>query len=415
MGNKISVDPDRLEDLANEFVSHLSKIEEEYKSLHLELVNLISSAPAEYRHCFYQVGDPWGTGNQLVDLLSEMEIDLRMTANKFSDADNLVGQLYKMHEKYGALTAMGALVSKQLAFYGLGFTQFIKNSDGVYMYKHMNALNKLTDVVDNSKFSNVARAYLNPTFLLKKYRDVPYADLVHKKVAKYLPGDVVKYTDSSKALFEGIKYRALDSTTFKSFLQTGAKFAKTNAVSAVLVTGVMEAGGMGLKISGNYAKYGNNPEVLKRENAKAVGNAVNNTVAISGGSIAGAFVGGALGSLLGPVGTVVGAAAGSFVGGLVGEQAAKLTAGIAEKAAIVIKEPIHDGLELIKGGLENAGKVVEGVNKGADFINDQIKDTIADPLGKAREIGNGLSKAKETASSLTDGAKDFIGDKFSFF
>lgn len=415
MGNKISVDPDRLEYLANEFVSHLSKIEEEYKSLHLELVNLISSAPAEYSHCFYQVGDPWGTGNQIVDLLSEMEIDLRMTANKFSDADNLVGQLYKLHEKYGALTAMGALVSKQLAFYGLGFTQFIKNSDDVYMYKHMNALNKLTDVVDNSKFRNVARAYLNPTFLLKKYRDVPFADLVHKKVAKYLPGDVVKYTDSSKALFEGINHRALDSTTFKSFLQTGAKFAKTNAVSAVLVTGVMEAGGMGLKISENYAKYGNNPEVLKRENAKAVGNAVNNTVAISGGSIAGAFVGGALGSLVGPVGTVVGAAAGSFVGGLVGEQAAKLTAGIAEKAAIIIKEPIHDGLELIKGGLEKAGKVVEGVNKGVDFLNDQIKDTIADPIGKVGEFGKGLSKAKETASSLADGAKDFFEDKFSFF
>ncbi|KKI93231.1 hypothetical protein WQ54_05170 [Bacillus sp. SA1-12] len=412
MGNKISVDPDRLEDLANDHVSKLSKIEEEYNDLHMELYNLISSAPAEYSHCFYQVGDPWGTGNQLVDLLSEMEIDLRMTVNKFSDADNLVGQLYKLHEKYGALTALGALVSKQLAFYGLGFTQFIKNSDDVYMYRHMNALNKLSDVVDNSKFRNVARAYLSPTNLLKKYRDVPFSDLVHKKLAKYLPGDVVKYTDSSKALFEGIKHRTLDSTTFKSFVKTGAKFAKTNVVSTLLVTGVMEAGGMGLKISENYAKYGNNPEVLKRENAKAVGNAVNNTVAISGGSIAGAFVGGALGSVVGPVGTVVGAAAGSFVGGLIGEQAAKLTAGIAEKAAIAFKEPIHAGVEFFKGGLEKAGKVVEGVNKGVDFVNDQIKETIADPVGKVKEIG---SKAKETASSLVDGAKDFLEDKLSFF
>jgi hypothetical protein len=415
MGNKISVDPDRLEDLANELVSKLSKIEEEYKDLHLELYNLISSAPAEYSHCFYQVGDPWGTGNQLVDLLSEMEIDLRMTANKFSEADNLVGKLYKLYDQYGALTAMGALATKQLAFYGLGFTQFPKNANGLFTYKHMGALHQLSDAIDNSKFQTVARGLLSPSFLLKKYRDVPYADLVNKKVAKYLPSDVIKYTDSSKALLEGIQYRAVDSTKLKSFLQTGAKFARTNAVSTLLVTGAVEVGGMGLKISENYAKYGNNTDVLKRENAKAVGNAVNNTVAISGGSIAGAVVGGALGSLVGPVGTVLGATAGSFVGGIVGEQAAKLTAGIAEKAAIALKEPIHAGVEFFKGGFEKAGKVVEGVNKGVDFVNDQIKETIADPVGKVKEIGKGLSKAKETASSLVDGAKDFLEDKLSFF
>lgn len=415
MGNKISVDPNRLEDLANEFVMRLTNIEEEYKSLHMELVNLISSAPAEYRHCFYQVGDPWGTGNRLTDLLSEMEIDLRMTANKFAEADNLVGKLYKLYEKYGALTSMGALVSKQLTFYGLGFTQFAKNAEGAFTYKHMGALHKLSDTIDNSKFRNVARAYLNPTFLMKKYKDVPFADLVNRKVAKYLPDDVVKFTDSSSSVFRGITNNSLTSAKFKSFVQTGTKFAKTNAVSAVLVTGAMEVGGMGLKISENYAKFGNNSEVLKRENAKAVGNAVNKTIAISGGSIAGAVVGGALGSLVGPVGTVAGAAAGSFVGGLVGEQAAKLTAGIAEKAALAFKEPIHDGLEKIRGGLEKVGAVVEGVNKGVDFVNNQIKDTIADPIGKVKEIGKGISKAKETANSLFDGAKNFLEDKLSFF
>ncbi|MGM7721694.1 hypothetical protein [Metabacillus sp. Hm71] len=412
MGNKISVNPDRLEDLANELVSKLSKIEAEYKDLHLELYNLISSAPAEYSHCFYQVGDPWGTGNQLVDLLSEMEIDLRMTANKFSDADNLVGKLYKLYDQYGALTAMGALATKQLTFYGLGFTQFTKNADGLFTYKHMGALNQLSDLIDNSKYKTVGRGLLSPSFLLKKYKDVPFADLVHKKIAKYLPDDVTKYTDSSRALYRGVLNNTLDSTKFKSFVQTGAKFARTNAVSTLAVTGIMEAGGMSLKISENYAKYGNNPEVLKRENAKAVGNAVNNTVAITGGSIAGAVVGGALLSWAGPVGTVVGATAGSFVGGIVGEQAAKLTAGIAEKAAIAFKEPIHAGVEFFKGGLEKAGKVVEGVNKGVDFVNEQIKETIADPVGKVKEIG---SKAKETASSLVDGAKDFLEDKLSFF
>ncbi|MCM3093761.1 MULTISPECIES: glycine zipper domain-containing protein [unclassified Cytobacillus] len=416
MGNEISVNPDRLEDLANDLVTRLSRIEDEYRNLHMELAELINSAPAEYRHCFYNVGDPWGTGNQLVGQLSEMEIDLRMVANKFADADNLVGKLYKLYDKYGAITALGTLMTKQLAFYGLGFTQFIKGADGVFTYKHMAALQKVTDKIDESKkLGTLARAFVGPLYLRSKYKNVPLADLVHKKIAKYLPEDVINYTNSSKAMYKGIRKNTLSTAKFKTFAQTGAKFAKTNVISTVALTGIMEAGGMGLKISENYAKYGNNPDVLKRENAKAVGNAVNNTVAISGGAIAGAVVGGALGSIVGPVGTVVGAAAGSFVGGLVGEQAAKLTAGIAEKGAILLKEPIHHGVELFKSGFEKAGEALEVANKGIDMVNKQIKETIADPIGKVKEIGKGLSKAKDTADSLIEGAKGFLGKKLSFF
>ncbi|USK50242.1 hypothetical protein LIT38_01725 [Bacillus sp. CMF12] len=416
MGNEISVNPDSLEDLANDMVTRLSRIEDEYRNLHMELADLINGAPAEYRHCFYHVGDPWGTGNQLTGQLSEMEIDLRMVANKFADADNLVGKLYKLYEKYGAVTALGALMTKQLAFYGLGFTQFTKNAEGVFSYKHMAALQKVTDKIDESKkLGTMARAFLNPFYLRSKYRNAPLADLVHKRISKYLPDDVVNFTNSSKALYGALEVGSADSAKFKSFVKTGAKFAKANVVSTVALTGIMEAGGMGLKISENYAKYGDNPDVLKRENAKAVGNAVNNTVAISGGAIAGAVVGGALGSVVGPVGTVVGAAAGSFVGGLVGEQAAKLTAGIAEKGAILLKEPIHHGVELFKDGFEKAGKALDVANKGIDMVNKQIKETIADPIGKVKEIGKGLSKAKETADSLIEGAKGFLGKKLSFF
>lgn len=416
MGNDISVNPDRLEDLANDLVTRLSRIEDEYRNLHMELADLINSAPAEYRHCFYHVGDPWGTGNQLVGQLSEMEIDLRMVANKFADADNLVGKLYKLYEQYGAVTALGALMTKQLAFYGLGFTQFIKDADGVFTYKHMAALQKVTDKIDESKkLGTMARAFLGPLYLRSKYKDVPLADLIHRKIAKYLPDDVAKFAGSSRAFFDEIKYKTFNPTTFKSFVSTGAKFAKTNALSTVVLTGAMEVGGMGLKISENYAKYGNNPDVLKRENAKAIGNAVNNTVAISGGAITGAVIGGALGSLVGPVGTVVGAAAGSFVGGIIGEKAAKLTAGIAEKGAILIKEPLHHGVEFFKGGFEKAGKAVEAANKGIDIVNKQIKETMSDPVGKIKDIGKGLSKAKETAGSLLDGAKGFLDKKLSFF
>ena len=416
MGNDISVNPDRLEDLANDLVTRLSRIEDEYRNLHMEVADLINSAPPEYRHCFYHVGDPWSTGNQLTGQLSEMEIDLRMVANKFAEADNLVGKLYKLYEQYGAVTALGTLMTKQLAFYGLGFTQFAKNAEGVFTYKHMAALQKVTDKIDETKkLRTMTKAFLSPFYLRSKYKDVPLADLVHKKVAKYLPDDVVKFTESSNTLYRKTLLRTVDSTDFKSFVKTGAKFAKTNAASTVLLTGIMEAGGMGLKISENYSKYGDNPDVLKRENAKAVGNAVNKTLAISGGAIAGAAIGGALGSMVGPVGTVVGAAAGSFVGGLVGEKAAELTAGFAEKVSILLKEPIHFGVEKFKSGFEKAGKAIDVANKGIDIVNNQIKETIEDPVGKIKDIGKGLSKAKETAGSLIEGAKGFLDKKLSFF
>lgn len=416
MGNEISVNPDRLEDLADDLVNRLSRIEDEYRNLHMELVNLINSAPPEYRHCFYHVGDPWGTGNRLVGQISDMEIDLRMVANKFAEKDNLVGKMYKLYEKYGAMTALGALATKQLTFYGLGFTQFMKNADDVFSYKHMASLQMLTDKIDETKhLGKMSRAFLNPFYLSSKYKDVSLADLVHKKIARYLPDDVINFTNSSRALYGALEVGAADSAKFKSFISTGAKFAKTNALSTVALTGVMEAGGMGLKISENYGKYADNPDVLKRENAKAVGNAINNTIAISGGAIAGAVVGGAIGSVAGPIGTVVGAAAGSFVGGLVGEQAAKLTAGIAEKGALLFKEPIHHGVELFKDGFEKAGKAIEVANKGIDFVNKQIKETIADPIGKVKDIGEGLSKAKETAGSLIEGAKGFLSKNLSFF
>ncbi|WP_243290990.1 hypothetical protein [Bacillus sp. FJAT-47783] len=57
---------------------------------------------------------------------------------------------------------------------------------------------------------------------------------------------------------------------------------------------------------------------------------------------------------------------------------------------------------------------MDGFNKGVDFVNDQIKDTLSDPVGKVKEISKDFSKAKETASSLVNGAKGFLEEKFSF-
>lgn len=414
MANKISVDPDKLDQLANSFVHTLSDIEEEYKRLHIELANLIMSAPSEYSYCFYGVGDPWNTGKALVSHLIDMEQDVRNTGNKFAEADNLIGQLYKLHEKYGALTAMGALVGRQATYYGLGLTQFVKNADYSYSFRHMKALQTLSDVIDDSKYRKVARGFLKVSFLSPRYNSSSFADLVHKKYAKYLPDDVVNYTNDAKTFVKGLKNNTLNASKVSSFAKSGFKFAKTNALTTVAITGAMEIGGMGLKISENYAKYGNDPDVLKRENAKAVGNAVNNTVAISGGAIAGAVVGGAVLSVFGPVGTVVGASVGSFVGGLVGEKVAKFTAGFSEKAAMVFDDQIQGGINVFKSGFEKAGKAVDSFNTGVDFANKQIKETFADPVGKIKDISKGFSKAKETAESLVSGAENFLKGKFSF-
>ncbi|MGD6796115.1 hypothetical protein [Metabacillus indicus] len=414
MSKNISVDPDKLDQLANTFVHKLSDIEEEYNRLHLDLVNLIMSAPPEYSHCFYGVGDPWNTGNSLVSQLSGLEQDIRNTGNKFAEADNLIGQLYKLHDKYGALTAMGALVGRQATFYGLGLTQFMKNADNAYAFRHLGALQKLSDVIDNSKYKKVARGFLKVSFLSSKYKDSTFADLVHKKYVRYLPDDVINFTNDTNTFTKGLKNGTLNSSKVSSLAKSGLKFAKSNALTTVAVTGVMEIGGMGLKISENYAKYGNDPDVLKRENAKAVGNAVNNTAAISGGAIAGAVVGGAALSVFGPVGTVVGASAGSFVGGLIGEKVAKYTSGFSEKVALAFDDQIQAGVDVFRSGYEKAGQAVEKLNQGVDYANKQIKETFSDPIGKAKEIGEGLSKAKDTAKSLVSGAGNFLKGKFSF-
>lgn len=122
---------------------------------------------------------------------------------------------------------------------------------------------------------------------------------------------------------------------------------------------------------------------MKRENAKAVGKAVNDTVFIAGGSTVGAVVGGAIGSLAGPAGTVVLGAAGSFVGGVAGEKIAKFTAGFAEKAAVKLKDPIHKVIDTGRKGWETAGKAVKLVNDGIETANRTIHKGI-DSAKKAR-------------------------------
>ncbi|PRR95526.1 hypothetical protein C6W24_16540 [Bacillus atrophaeus] len=406
MSGKIAVDPDKLEHLANDFVTELKDMENKYKDLHLELAQLILQCDPQYSSCFFGVGDAWGSGSALVSKLSDHEIFIRKTSDQFVEKDDMLRKLYNVYDKYGTMASLSALMITQGKYYGLGLTTFVKQSSGLHTAQHSKLLLDISRTVDSSRYQKAARVLLNPKYLYKK-TNKPFADLVHKKFTKFFPQDAVNFSNSVRSYTKGLADEAGVRSTLKDVGKTGLKFAKGNMITAGIITGATETVGAGLKIADNYARYENNPEVLKRENAKAVGKAVNDTVFITGGSTVGAVVGGAIGSLAGPAGTVVLGAAGSFVGGVAGEKIAKFTAGFAEKAAVKLKDPIHKVIDTGRKGWETAGKAVKLVNDGIETAN----RTIHKGIDSAKK---GADKAKETAGSLLNGASHFLRDKLSF-
>ncbi|MEC1404666.1 hypothetical protein [Bacillus subtilis] len=406
MSGNIAIDPDKLEQLANDVVTELTDMENKYKDLHVELGQMILQCDPRYSSCFSGVGDAWSSGKALVTKLSDNEIFIRKTGDKFVEQDDILRKLYNAYDKYGTMTSLTALMLTQGKYYGLGLTKFVKQPSGLHTAQHSKLLLDISRAVDSSRYQKAARVLLNPKYLLKK-TNRPFSDLVHKKFTKYFPQDTVDFSNSVRSYTKGFLNEAGVRSTLKDVGKTGLKFAKGNAITATLITGATETFGAGVKIAENYAKYQDKPEVLKRENAKAVGNAVNNTIFVAGGATAGAVIGGAIGSFAGPVGTVLLGAAGSYIGGVVGEQIAKYTAGFAEKAALKLKEPIHAVVDTAKKGLESAGKVVKSVNDGIDAANKSIHKGI-DSAKK------GMEKAKKTADSLIHGATHFLKGKFSF-
>ncbi|MGE6630531.1 DUF6861 domain-containing protein [Bacillus sp. NPDC077027] len=397
MAGKISVDPDQLEGLANDFVSELTSIETKHQRLNRELDQMILGCDPRYASCFSGVGDAWSAGTSLMNKLSNDDISIRKTADKFVEDDAILRKMYNLYDQYGTLTSLTGIVMMQAKYYGLGLTSFVKQN-GNYAVQHSKLLLDITSRVEGTRFDRVARILLRKKELLKR-SNRSMADLVHKKFTKFYPSDTVAFTNSVRNYTKGsINLKDIDG--LKSVLKNGARFAKGNAIIATVVTGATESVGCGIKIAENYAKFGDKPEVLKRENAKAVGNAVNNTAFITGGSVAGAVVGGAIGSFAGPIGTVVGGAIGSAVGGFIGEKVAKLTSGFAEQLAVKMKDPIHAVVDKGKKAFELAGKGVKAVNDTIDYAN--------------KAIHQGIEKTKETANSLINGAGNFLKGAFSF-
>ncbi|WLR41453.1 hypothetical protein LC087_11145 [Bacillus carboniphilus] len=271
-GGTISVNPQELEDLANRLVTVITNIENDSNDLKDQLEGLKNSVPYEYRRCFYGVGHPGGTANSLLEILDDMDDALRRTASKMEEEDDKLSKLLKLHDQYGTLTALGALAGKQSLYYLTKLSSFSKAADGTYSFKHAKVLKDLAEVVDGSDKRRIFQWLLDSKYLLKKeFRDAPFSDLVHKRFSTYLPDELVNFTNSTNLLRDNILLKSVSSSQVKEFLKNGTKFGKANAVSTVLLTGASETFGMTLSIADNYAKYGDNIDVLKRENAKAVG------------------------------------------------------------------------------------------------------------------------------------------------
>ncbi|KZZ85041.1 hypothetical protein [Bacillus sp. SJS] len=401
MAEKIQIEPDKLESLANSVVNELALIEDINTDLKNALSRTILNADPRFAHCF-SVVDAYGTaGDQLIDKMDDIDKDLRKVSEKMAEADNTLQFLYGMYEKYGTVTGMGAVAVNQMKYLLTGLTDYTKGANGLWRFKHYGPFAAMAAKIDASEFRNAARGFLGLKYLKKEFANNSLADLVHMKFAKYLPQDVVNYTNSVQGFVKGLANEAGEKFTFGQVMKTGWKFAKTSAPLTALITAGTEFTGMGLDIAGNYEKYGNNVEVLKRENAKAVGRAVYKTGVVTGFSVAGAALGGAAGTILGPGGTIVFGAAGAAVGGMVGDVVAKNTQWIAEDVALVFKDQIHSGVERFRGTMETVGKVASKVDDALEKGNEIVNE------GK-KAIDKGLKKVSDTATSLVKDAGNFF-------
>ncbi|MTH54527.1 hypothetical protein GKZ89_14070 [Bacillus mangrovi] len=401
MAEKISIEPDKLESLANSIVIELALIEEINTDLKDALSRTILNADPQFAHCFSGVDAYGSAGDQLIDKMDDIDKDLREVSGKISEADNTLQFLYGLYDNYGTVAGMTAVAANQMKYLLTGLTDYTLGADGLWRFKHYGPFAALAEKIDASKYRNLARGALNPNYLRKQFMNNSLADLVHMKYAKYLPQDVVNYTNSFQGFIKGALNEAGEKVTFGQVMKTGWKFAKTSAPLTAIITAGTELTGMGLSIAGNYEKYGNNTEVLKRENAKAVGRAVYKTGVVTGFSVAGAALGGAAGTFLGPGGTIVVGALGATAGGIIGEVVAESTQWIAEDVALVFKDQIHTGVERFRGTMEKVGKVAAKVDDAIEKGNEVINE------GK-KAIDKGLKKVSDTASSLIKDAGNFF-------
>ncbi|MED0737277.1 glycine zipper domain-containing protein [Aneurinibacillus thermoaerophilus] len=405
MANEISMDINKGRTMADDFVREISVLENLTNELNEQMQQLLSDisyGDPRYINCITGVvanDFTKGSGERLINQLSENEIYIRSTVDRLEEEDNVIGNLFELHGYWnGVLQAAGHSLFG-VAFALTGLTRF-EFANGAWRVRYLSRYAHLTRAIDNSKLRTVARYLLGPKYLVR-YMDKPLRQVMYRAGVGFFPGHVASFdsglarlreaarnADTFKGAFGAVKSHAGD------LLKASKGFLKTNFVTAFIASGVEESIGLGMNILNNYKEYGNNEAVLKRENAKAVGRAVYNTGVKTATAGVGGVIGGAIGSMLLPgVGTVVGAAAGGFIGSIVGDKIAKHTPAWVDEAALHFKDEIHAGIEKVGDGLRAVGKGMKKAEEG---------------------IKAGFKEVKDTADQLLKNAGEFFSKKFSF-
>ncbi|MGD7006893.1 hypothetical protein [Metabacillus sp. 84] len=420
MGYKIEANPDKLEAFANSIVKELAFLEKQADTLDDELDNIIKYCSPEYLHCFSGVGNTAATSDQVIERLDKHERDIRDAGGKLVEQDDILMKLYDFYDQYNTAMIFGGSMLGAGKYMASGVTQFLLNADGNFIVKNMQFLDDFGRMVDQSKYKTIIKAFISPTMMGFKNKSV--SELLFKRMTGFFADDAANFNNNVRNWVNGSVDDLGKKVSFMDVVKTGGKFAKGNFLLTTVVTAGSETFGAGVTIADNYNKYGDNPEVLKRENAKAVGKAANKTFWVTAGSGVGTVIGGALGSFGTPVGTVLGGAAGGAAGAYVGERIAEATAGAAESLALKYDDTIQSGITGIRNlggdvskGIEKASavasKVTEEVdkhlNKGIDMVEKGINDA-------GKKVKNELKKVEDTAASMVNGAKDFLSNPFSF-
>ncbi|MBB3110992.1 uncharacterized protein YcfJ [Paenibacillus phyllosphaerae] len=398
MTKTIAMDFDRVSRMANDHVREITQMEELHRRMNAKLSELRSQSYSGDPRFFGCVsgalsGDQsQASGSRLIGKLNQSESAIREAATEFAKQDmNFHGiplTVSELYETYGNTVGRWENLLEYgkyamfapLLHYSTGM-KFVK-VNGQYTVVLRNGIRQAVDWVEGSRANPVARFLINPMTLFK-YKDKGMADLIFKSLTKHFASDAIKVSTAMDALKSGIKSATSAGGVFGAIksnagtlLKGASKLGKSNALLALALTAGGETIGAGIKIAENYRKYGNNVEVLKRENAKEVGRAIYKTGVVTVAAGAGAVLGGAIGSLGGPVGTVIGAHVGGFVGSLIGEKLAENTPQFVDDLSVKMKDQVY-----------------------------AVTETVADG---ARAVKDFAGDVKDTASSLWNGAKSLF-------
>ncbi|WP_077619290.1 hypothetical protein [Bacillus sinesaloumensis] len=349
----------------------------------IQLKSFITDTIQKYQSAESKVSQK---GKQIEDMIQAYRKNL-LPSNLYEFYNNTWGVVD------GLITA-GAYSASALLYQALGF-QFEKMDNGLYRYvtadKTFKKFNiptgRVVDFIERNKYLNTVARFLAKPSSLFFHKNKSLSDLIYNKFTKQYPKTVVNYANNVKAMMIGASddgargVMNVVKNNAGAMAKNSLRFLKGNAVLAGGITLVTEGIGATIKITENYALYGNDIEKLKTENAKVVGDAAYKTVVNTAASTAGAVILGGAFSVLGPVGTVVGASVGGFLGSLVGDAITKNTPKWVTDTAVKFKDTIHKGTEFI-------GKSVDKVKEGFNAV-------------------------KENAANLVEGAGKFFS-KFGF-